>query len=99
MGNRFNPADRTTLHLQIDFRVTVRGGRAGVSEILADRRQIHSGLQERDGRAVPHAMRMKPLLAEIGSTLAGTVKTPGEDVTNTESGQRFATVIQKQACF
>ena len=93
MGNRFNPADRTTLHLQIDFRVTVRGGRAGVSEILADRRQIHSGLQERDGRAVPHAMRMKPLLAEIGKIVASMMKTPGEDVADTKPGQRSATVI------
>ena len=93
MGNRFNPADRTTLHLQIDFRVTVRGGRAGVSEILADRRQIHSGLQERDGRAVPNAMRMKPLLAEIGKIVASMMKTPGEDVADTKPGQRSATVI------
>ena len=66
---------------------------------MADRRQINPGLEKGDGRAMTHAVRMKPLLAEIGSTLAGTVKTPGEDVADTEPGQGFVTVIHKQAYF
>ena len=55
-GNRFDPADRSTLHLQIDFRVTGRRGRAGVSEILADRRQVNAGLQQCYSRTVAQVM-------------------------------------------
>ena len=51
-GNRFDTADRPTLHLQIDFRVTIRSVQAGMTQIVANGRQINSGLQERDGRAV-----------------------------------------------
>ena len=68
-------------------------------EILADRRQINSGLQERDGRAVPRAVRVKPLLAEIRNFTGSTVKTPSEDVADPEPSQRPITMIEKYRGF
>src|SRR5215472_2205923 len=68
-GNRFDPTDRLTLHLQIEFRVAVRRGRAGVSQILADRRQIDTGLQQGYSRTVAHAVRVKGRLAGLGRSL------------------------------
>ena len=91
----FDPRDRLTLHLQVHSRVTIGRGRVGVAEPVADRRQINPGLEEGNGGAVPHGVRVKPLLAEIRNVLAGTVKTPREDVADAESGQGFMAVIQK----
>ena len=67
-----------------------------MAQIVADGGQIDSRLQKRYRRAVPHAVRMEPLLAEIRSILGSTVETPGEDVADPEPGQWFATVIQKR---
>src|SRR5207253_11195627 len=93
--NRFDPCDRFSFHLQIHFRVSIRCGRAGMTEIVANRGQIHSRLQKRYRRAVAHAVGVEPLLAEIGDFPASTVYTLGEDVANTEPSQGLATVIQK----
>jgi hypothetical protein len=91
MGDRFHPANRLTLHLQVDLGVTVRRGRAGVSEILTDGGQGNAGLQQRNIGTVAHAVRMKALLAEMGKALASTVETPGQNVADAEPGQRPAT--------
>jgi len=67
-----------------------------MTQIVADGRQIDSGLQERNGRAVPHAVRMKPLLAEMESVLGSTITAPAENVADPEPRQGFVAVIQKQ---
>ena len=97
--NRFDPAYRPTLHLQIDFRVTVRRGRTGVSQILADRRQIDPGLQQRYGHAVTHAVRMEALFVEIRKVPGSALQTRGENVADAEPGQRLVSVIQKHERF
>jgi hypothetical protein len=89
--NRFDPCDRFPFHLQIHFRVSIRRGRAGMAEIVADRRQIHPRIQKRYRRAVAHAVWMEPLLAEIRDFPASTVYTSSEDVANTEPSQGLAT--------
>ncbi len=70
-----------------------------MTQIVADRRQIDSGLQERNGRAVSHTMRVKPLLVEIGNDLGSTIKAPAENVADSEPRQGFVAVIQKHANF
>ena len=70
-----------------------------MTQILADRRQISPRLQKRHSRAVPHAVWVKPLLAEVRKILASTVETPGEDVADPKPGQRLVAVIQKYPSF
>ena len=50
--NRFDSRNRLALHLQVHFGVTIRCGQAGMTQILADGRQIDSRLQKRYRRAV-----------------------------------------------
>ena len=63
--NWLDLSDGLSFHLQIHFRVPVRGCRTGMTQQMADRRQINARLQQRYRRAVPHAVRMESLLAEI----------------------------------
>src|SRR6266576_4269571 len=78
--NRSDPRNRLTFHLQSNFRVSIRRGRARMTQIVADRRQVDAGLQERHGCTVSNAVRVKPLLAQIRNISGSTIKTPGEDV-------------------
>ena len=55
-----------------------------MTQIVADRRQVGSGLQKRYGSTVSHAVWVKPLLAEIRNIPGSTGKTPGEDVADPE---------------
>lgn len=70
-----------------------------MTKIVAYRRQIDSGLQQREGRAVPHRVRMKPLLTEIGNALGSVLNASGENVADSEPRQRFVAVIQKHMNF
>jgi hypothetical protein len=70
-----------------------------MTQIVADRRQVGSRPQERYGSTVPHAVWVKPLLAEIRNIPGNTGKTPGEDVADPEPSQGPTTVIQKYANF
>ena len=97
--NWFDLRDRLSFRLQIYFRVPIRRGRAGMTKIVTDRRQVDAGRQERHGRTVPHAVGMKPLFAEIRNIPASTGKAPGEDVADSKSGQGFVTVVQKHVSF
>ena len=58
-----------------------------MTQIVADRRQIGSRRQKRYGGTVPHAVWVKPLLAEIRNIPGSTGKTPGEDVADPEPSQ------------
>ncbi len=98
-GNRFEPCDSATFHFQIHFRVAVRRGQAGMTQILADCRQVGPGLQQAYSCAVPHTVRVKPLLAEVREILASTVKTSGEDVADPKPSQGLTSMIQKHASF
>src|SRR5437879_8228308 len=53
-------------------------------------------VQELVWLAVPHAVRMKPLLAELESVLGSTITAPAENVADPEPRQGFVAVIQKQ---
>jgi len=64
-----------------------------MTQIVADRRQVGPRLQKCYGSAVPYAVWVKPLLAEIGKILASMVKTLGEDVADTETSQGSVTVV------
>jgi hypothetical protein len=48
---------------------------------------------------VPLAVRVKPLLAEVGSFLASELKASGEDVPNTEAGERGTSVVEEHVSF
>ena len=97
--NGFDPRNGLPFHLQIDFRVMIRRGWTGMTQIVANGGQIDSRLQKRYRRAVPHAVRMKPLLAEMRNILGGTGQTPTEDVADPEPGQRSATMVQERTGF
>ncbi len=71
--NRFDPCDSLTFHLQIHFRVTIRCGQAGVPQEVTDGRESDTSLQKGNGRAMTHAMRVEPFLAEIRLFPASTV--------------------------
>src|SRR3984893_16887458 len=67
-GNRFEPCDSATFHFQIHFRVAVRRGQAGMTQILADCRQVGPGLQQAYSCAVPHTV-IRPFVARYRSSV------------------------------
>jgi len=82
---------------KIHLRVPIGRARAGMTQIVTDRRQVIPRLQERHRGAMPHTVRVKPLVAESRSIVRSTGKAPGEDVTDPEPSQGSAVVIQKHA--
>ena len=64
---------------------------------MTDRRQVNTRFQERYRRTVPDTVWMQSFLAQIRSFAACNTKASGEDMANSEPGQRLASVIKKQA--
>jgi IstB-like ATP binding protein len=83
--NWLDPSDGLSFHLQIDLCVTARGRRTGVAEQMTDRREINAGFQQRHGRAVPHAVWMEPLLAQIRNVVSYALQALAKDVADAES--------------
>jgi hypothetical protein len=69
-----------------------------VSEPLADCGQIHTRLQEGNGSAVPHAVRVETLANERRDFRAGAVNVFGKDVSNSESRQMRTAMVQENLC-
>src|SRR6516225_1564119 len=95
--NWFNLRDGLAFHLQIHFRVMIRRGWAGMTQIEGNGGWIGPGRQERHRRAMPHRVRVKPFLPKVGNIWGRTRQTPSEDVADPEPGQWCATVIQEHA--
>jgi hypothetical protein len=94
-GDGLDLSDGLALHFQIDFCIAICCRRTGMAEQVTDCRQVNTRLQKRYGRAVPDAVGMQPFLAQIRSVAACNAKTPCEDMANSETGQRLASVIKK----
>ena len=91
-----DPSNGFPFHLEIDLRVPAGGRRAGVPEQMADGRQVGAGFQKRYGRAVPHAVRMESFLSQVRSIITGPHKALAQDVSDSETGQRRASMIDEQ---
>jgi len=68
-----------------------------MSQHVADGRQIDTRFEKRDGCAVANAVRVQPLLSEIWNALASILNALGENISDTEAGQRIVPMIQKDA--
>ena len=69
-----------------------------MAEQMTDRGEINAGFQQRHGSAVPHAVWMKPLPAQIGSVVARALQAPAQDVADTKPRQRRTAVIDEDLC-
>src|ERR1035441_6168815 len=96
--HRLDAVDGITLHVEVDCGVSVCRCWACVSEPLADCGQIHTRLQEGNGSAVPHAVRVETLAAERRDFRAGAVNVFGKDVSNSESRQMRTAMVQENLC-
>ena len=88
-GNRLDLRNSLAFHSEIHFRVTVCCGRTRVSQHVTDGRKIDSGLKQRHGGTVPHAVWVEALLSQRWRGFGGDIQTSGENVTNTEPTQRL----------
>ena len=66
-----------------------------MSEDVADDRQIDARFEKSHGGAVANAVRVQPFLSEIWNILVSILNALGEDVPDTEAGQRIIPMIQK----
>ena len=64
-------------------------------EQMADRGQVNPRFEQGDSSAVPHAVRMEPLLVKGRRIFGGELQTFYKDVANPEAGQRRASVLTK----
>jgi len=55
-----------------------------VAEQMTDRGEIDAGFEQRHGRAVPHAVWVKPLPAQIESVGSGVLQALAEDMADAE---------------
>jgi len=69
-----------------------------VAEQMTDRREINAGFQQRHGRAVPHAVWMEPLLAQIRNVVSCALQALAKDVADAESRQRCTPMIEEDVC-
>ena len=61
MTRRFRFLDRFPFHLEIHGRISVGRIDTGMTQPLADRDEVGSGLEQVNSGAVPHAVRVKSL--------------------------------------
>ena len=69
-----------------------------MAEQMTDRREINAGFQQRHGRAVPHAVWMEPLLAQIRNVVSCALQALAKDVADAESRQRCTPMIEEDVC-
>ena len=67
-----------------------------MTEPVADRHEVHTGFQQMDGGAVPHAVRVEPLADETGTRGARAGAVLREQISHAESRQRCAAVIDEE---
>jgi hypothetical protein len=83
-----NAFDSFAFHLKINGGIAVRRVEISMAQPLTDRRQIHSGLQQSDRCAVPHAVRVEPLGAKTGSGSLSVFQALVQDVPDSETRER-----------
>ena len=67
-----------------------------MTQPVTDGHEIDARLQKMDGRAVPQAVRVKPLSFETGTCGAGAIAVLAEEIPYAESSQRCASVIDEE---
>jgi hypothetical protein len=55
-----------------------------MAEQMTDRGEIDAGFQQRHGRAVPHAVWVQPLFAQIGSVISSALQALAQNVADAE---------------
>ena len=92
---RLNASKCLPFHLKINRRVSISRVDAGMSQPVANRDQIHPCLQEMNGGAVPHAVRMESFTGQCGVNNFCAFTVLGENVTDTETCQQSSTLVKK----